>query len=316
MEVQPKLPLVALQLTFRTAGLLRLPPHAGFAWRGAFGHALKRTVCAMRMRPCEGCMLASSCVYPYVFATRPPETTARMSRYDQVPRPFALRSGTLGGGLIEVGGQVALTITVLGNVCRHLAYIVRAMEVAGQQGLGAGRTRLTLLQVEEATLEGCRQDVPPIYVPGADFHLPVPAAPEPPPCPDHVDVDIVTPLRLKEGGDLVTPDRFAARHLLANLIRRISMLMYFHTDTPLEADFRRLKSIAATVAIRENDLHWRELTRNSARQRTLMQMGGLVGSFTADLRGGAAVWPYLWLGQFTQAGKGTTMGLGAYRIVT
>jgi CRISPR/Cas system endoribonuclease Cas6 (RAMP superfamily) len=27
-----------------------------------------------------------------------------------------------------------------------------------------------------------------------------------------------------------------------------------------------------------------------------------------------AFWPYLWLGQWTHAGKGTSMGMGAYTI--
>ena len=41
-------------------------------------------------------------------------------------------------------------------------------------------------------------------------------------------------------------------------------------------------------------------------------MGGVVGSF--DLAGAALgpFWPVLWLGQWTHAGKGCSMGLGRY----
>ena len=61
-------------------------------------------------------------------------------------------------------------------------------------------------------------------------------------------------------------------------------------------------------------LRWHEWTRYSSRQDALLQMGGLLGEITvagADL---SPFWPYLWLGQWTHAGKGTSMGLGKYRI--
>jgi CRISPR/Cas system endoribonuclease Cas6 (RAMP superfamily) len=47
-----------------------------------------------------------------------------------------------------------------------------------------------------------------------------------------------------------------------------------------------------------------------------MQMGGILGSFLLNGEELADFWPYLWLGQWTHAGKGATMGLGRYRIVT
>jgi CRISPR/Cas system endoribonuclease Cas6 (RAMP superfamily) len=43
-------------------------------------------------------------------------------------------------------------------------------------------------------------------------------------------------------------------------------------------------------------------------------MGGLVGSVHLEMRGLEDFWPYLWLGQWTHAGKGTSMGMGAYTI--
>jgi CRISPR/Cas system endoribonuclease Cas6 (RAMP superfamily) len=43
-------------------------------------------------------------------------------------------------------------------------------------------------------------------------------------------------------------------------------------------------------------------------------MGGLLGRFSLAGEGLEPFWPYLWLGQWTHAGKGTSMGLGQYRI--
>ncbi len=45
-------------------------------------------------------------------------------------------------------------------------------------------------------------------------------------------------------------------------------------------------------------------------------MGGLLGSMTMNLERIESLWPYLYLGQWLHAGKGTNMGLGRYRLTT
>lgn len=92
------------------------------------------------------------------------------------------------------------------------------------------------------------------------------------------------------------------------------MLTYFHTDTPLETDFRALVEHARRVAIRNAHLRWYDWTRYSSRQQTTMQMGGLLGELELNADGIEPFWPYLWLGQWTHAGKGASMGLGRYTI--
>jgi hypothetical protein len=56
------LPLRRTRLVLVACGAGRFPAFPGSAWRGAFGHALKRTVCVMRLRPCAGCPLERSCI--------------------------------------------------------------------------------------------------------------------------------------------------------------------------------------------------------------------------------------------------------------
>lgn len=70
---------------------------------------------------------------------------------------------------------------------------------------------------------------------------------------------------------------------------------------------RRLEPAAVKLA-------WKDWTRYSSRQKTTMQMGGLVGEILLELAEDAPFWPYLWLGQWVHAGKGTSMGLGCYTI--
>jgi CRISPR/Cas system endoribonuclease Cas6 (RAMP superfamily) len=66
----------------------------------------------------------------------------------------------------------------------------------------------------------------------------------------------------------------------------------------------------------EADLRWHEWSRYSSRQQTKVQMGGLMGSFALPVDALADFWPWLWLGQWVQVGKGTVMGMGEYVLTS
>jgi hypothetical protein len=260
-------------------------------------------------------MLTSGCLYPYVFETRPPDSSRRMTRYQRVPNPFALYAGPTAMRSLNEGDEISVDLTVIGNASRQLPYFLRAFEIAGERGLTSRRVPFRLVRVEQVPLDASAA-AETIYTPGGEFSLPEPIECRAPVSPGGIILEITTPLRLKEQGDLISPTNFAARHLLSSLIRRVSMLMYFHSDEPLAADFPALKVLASNVKTSDHDLRWLDLTRKSSRQGAMMQMGGIVGRVEIHLGEAEPLWPYLWIGQFTQAGKGTTMGLGHYRIIT
>jgi hypothetical protein len=70
-----------------------------------------------------------------------------------------------------------------------------------------------------------------------------------PALPDEINIEIEAPLRLSHAQHLVTPDTFRFADLFSSLLRRISMLTYFHTDTPLETDFAALTQAARDVPL-------------------------------------------------------------------
>ena len=309
---RPRLPLARYRLHFHAEGRPRLPPYTGSAWRGAFGHALRTAACATGAPSCGGCLLYSSCVYAYLFETAPPPDSAKMRRYNRVPHPFVLRPlPPAPAG--RHGTDQQLLLTVFGRANDQLAYFVHSLQGAGNGGIGAGRTPMTLTAVEQEAPPGSDRWTT-IHVPGQALS-PLPPAPPPVPVPPRrVTLELQTPLRLQSKGRPVGPDRLLVADLAGNLLRRISMLTHFHTDTPLETDFAGLMSRARRLAWTRAEFHWHDWARYSSRQSTRVPMGGLLGS--AALEGAAlgAFWPYLWLGQWCHAGKGTSMGLGAYRL--
>jgi CRISPR/Cas system endoribonuclease Cas6 (RAMP superfamily) len=68
------------------------------------------------------------------------------------------------------------------------------------------------------------------------------------------------------------------------------------------------------LVAREPMLAEADQRRWSAQQKQALDMGGVIGSFVLDMTGRAALFPYLWLGQWVHAGKGAVMGMGAIRV--
>jgi CRISPR-associated endoribonuclease Cas6 len=304
----PILPLARYRLRFKPSGEGRLPAYAGSAWRGALGHALKKTVCVTSLKSCPPCLLYRCCPYPYIFETPPPLTAQKMRKYTAAPHPFVLEPPHEAENELH---QVGLTMIGRGNA--YLPYVVHAFQRVGEQGLGKGRVPMKLIDVRQAEPADTDTWVP-IYEPGGTLKPHPPGVPSVPGAPSAIRLRFQTPLRLQRDERLVTPETFRFSDLFGPLLRRVSMLTYFHTDTPLETDFAGLMQQARRVEPREVKLAWKDWTRYSARQKTEMQMGGLVGEITIDLAEASPLWPYLWLGQWVHAGKGTSMGLGRYTI--
>ena len=302
-------------------GLLAKAGYLGSAWRGAFGHALRRAVCVTRLPACDSCMLLSSCVYPWLFESRTPPNARKLTRYPRTPGPFVLEpfDASYDGGEPTVN----LGVTLFGQANGQLPYVVHAMERAGRTGLTSKRVKLALEDVQAevwgqrsgnavgATVDG-EAGWNTIHEPGGQLAVPEIQPRLAPASPQAVRVRLLTPLRIRRDNRLVDQRGFGFRSLAGVLLRRISLLTAFFGDTPLETDFAGLLRLADSLPIRQRQLRWREWTRYSSRQETKLQMGGLIGWFEVGGPGLESLWPYLWLGQWTHAGRGCSMGLGRY----
>lgn len=122
----------------------------------------------------------------------------------------------------------------------------------------------------------------------------------------------ITPTRLKFDGNLSSKLEF---HILfRNLLRRISLLSYFHCGEELDLDFKALIEEARNINTQQENLHWMDWERYSNRQETKMKMGGFIGSvqFSGDFE---KFMSFLLLGEYIHVGKGTSFGLGKYKIL-
>ena len=314
----PRVALVRYRLRFRSRSGTQPRGFLGSAWRGAFGHALRHTVCITGLPPsCDGCALLASCVYPRTFESRPPADAKKLKLYPTAPNPYVLEPA--GDGDAKDGdtkrAALHLGLTLFGPANDDAPTALQALQRAGRDGLTNARVALDFVDAQAERFGADSEQWTPVQ--SADAGMAVVSAQEPrvPPAPPVVRVQLLSPLRIRGGGRYVGPSEFNFRTFAANLLRRFSLLTYFFGQAPLEVDFAGLLREAEGVPLEDVQLRWRELSRRSSRQRTTIQMGGLVGAFTVRGPQLALFWPCLWLGQWTHIGKGCTMGLGRYVLV-
>lgn len=316
------MPLVRYCLRFRerspSEDFSLLSPRVGYlgsAWRGAFGRELRKTLCVTGLSDCDACSLVRSCAYPMIFENRPPPDATKLTRYPRTPNPYVLEPADQRFDAQD-GTTLNLGITLFGHRAAHLPYVIHALERAGARGLTRRRAALDLIDVQAERWDCDENAENPSWTTidrSLDRSDRAPLArPVAPPIPSVVRVKLISPLRIKKGGHFVGATDFDFRAFAGNLLRRISLLTYFFGDSSLEVDFVELLRHTEQVPLSKANLRWHELTRHSSRQRTTMQMGGLVGSFEIPASTLGLIWPCLWLGQWTHIGKGCTMGLGRY----
>ena len=305
---QSIIPIKTYRFYFDKTNRGHLPTFPGSVWRGSFGHALKKTTCVVRDTPCNQCLLKNACAYSYIFETPPPANAEKMRKYTAAPHPFVLRFPQTG---LPEDSLYILDVILFGHGQRYFPYIVHALQTAGNNGIGGHRQMFALLKIDDIDSQNNSRT---IYqnselLPQQPAELPaIPAM------PNRIEITFHSPLRIKQDNKNLAVREFNFGSLFSTLLRRISMISYFHTDSPLETDFAALTAKARNVQFVSQQLKWYDWTRYSSRQETEMNMGGLVGSVYLDMQDLEDFWPYLWLGQWTHVGKGTSMGMGAYSI--
>ncbi len=290
-----------------------LPRYAGSTWRGAFGHALRRTVCVTGKPECGDCLLRRNCAYSYLFETPPPDEARMLRKYPAAPHPFMIHPEASHGARYQEGDAFTVDLSLIGRGNAQLPYVVHGWQVMGGQGVGQGRGQFNLETVSQQDQDGSWQG---IYRHGTGRLNPLSAASvaEMPKPGGLWSLIFETPVRIQHQEHLMGPDAFQFRGFLAALLRRLSLLCYFHGETVMEIDFRGLLEQAETIRPKATTLHWYDWERYSNRQKTRMRMGGLLGKVVFEGSDLSPFWPWLVAGQRFHVGKGAVMGLGGYRL--
>jgi hypothetical protein len=317
------LPLARYRFTAQVQQPLALTDYAGSLLRGQFGAALRNVACMTRQPTCPGCPLIQTCPYTRIFEAPPPPKGAHaLQDFSQIPNPYVMEPPTPGARVLDTGDSLQFHMVLIGHAIDQLALVIFALQRALGQGLTRQRVPSDLKQVDWIDEQGTAR---PVWTheqatlaehPGT---LQIPAAPA---SAVGITLYIHTPLRLQQQGRPLGVGQLTPRALVAALARRTALLMEFHagknTDQSGWGEAAKHITHLSESLTDTRELHWFDWTRYSSRQQQEMTLGGVLGRWT--LHGGAdalaALWPWLWLGQWLHVGKNATMGMGGYALET
>lgn len=307
----PAIPLARYRLEWRVTAPIRQPDYAGSLLRGAFGHALRHTACMTREKECCGCPLLHTCPYPAIFSP-PPPLEHTLQRFSAIPAPYVIEPPAWGSRILMPGEPMVFHLVLVGRALEELPLILLAWRRAFARGIGPGDATAQLERVLHCHERGEAE----IHRPAEGTLLPHPALVNPPSWPtdtiSSVTLEFTTPLRLQENSRALPPERLNARILLMALIRRICLLLEFHTALKLKPDFSALRTASENLA-ETRQLTWHDWTRYSSRQAQKMALGGVTGTW--NIAGDLSPFsPFLHLGQWIHAGKEAVFGLGGYSL--
>lgn len=301
------------RFVFELLSPLVLSEYSGSAWRGLLGHGLRRVSCVTRARTCDGCPLTDSCVYASVFESR--SAKSGQGRFQVKPHPFVLTVVESAQRQIAAGENLELEISLFGKANIALPYLVQGMAEGGKLGMGRDHAQFVLTGLRQETVLGSGNWIDVYDLDQGRLSLSSVSPAELPPVPEQVDIELLTPLRMKRKGKLVGPGEFEAADFLRQLWRRVQDIGHFYGDGESAYELLLPTSRADSFEDANIFLKWHDWTRYSSRQKTAMQMGGVIGQIRLQGESLKDWWPILWMGQWLHLGKATSMGLGYYQLI-
>lgn len=298
--------LSAVHLRFEAR--LASPDHGlrylGPTLRGAFGKALKSTVCQQRHGECARCLLLQACPYPAIFEGRP-QAGQRSWTAPAAPQPFVL---TVAPPFTWDGDSSTLRwgLTLLGFAAAWSPYVVEAFMRIGKHGIGKTGTQYALERVTNGVTgeDLCKQ--------GEDTMRPPAASPlvlREPPTDGVVRWRLHTPLHIRESStELHSVDGLA---LIQAGRRRWRLLESFYGNPPdpICAQPNPALPKADAFVTREIALRAWDIERYSGRQQRRVTLAGLIGE--AVIEGPwSAVGPWIRSVEQINLGKYASFGFG------
>jgi hypothetical protein len=306
-------PIARFRFTAVASSLIDLPPYTGSAWRGLLASALRRSVCVPGLETCDRCLITAFCAF-YRFFEQGALADTQAARYRSNSPPFVLDVLGDGGRTLAPGEQLTVGLTIIGDSIDFLPYWAYAFQRAGELGIGRGRGRFVPTEITQEIALGA-ESWECVWQPGATTAAPLePVASAFPEPPSALEIELLTPLRIKRRGEWVTAAGFTAAEFLYHLCSRLDRLVTQFGPGGANRFWEAHRAQVEALPPAPCDLRWHDWTRWSSRQQQHMKLGGLLGHFRVPADALPDLWPLLWLGQYLHLGKNTSFGLGAYRV--
>ncbi|MCF6331489.1 MAG: CRISPR system precrRNA processing endoribonuclease RAMP protein Cas6 [Sulfurimonas sp.] len=256
------------------------PPYfIGSQLRGALGYALKKVTCINPSFECAKCFAKENCLY-YEF-------------YEQKNKQHKYRFDfNLGKDFYE------FDFYLFEDVCMKLPYVVSAFHMMlTKNGLGKEKAiykDFDMFINDKNCITGGELKLPKDFINTLKIDNF---------CPD-AKVELQTPLRIKKDNRFVRDDKIELKDIVNSIYQRQMQL--------LDRGFKKFPYEIKGEVIKK-ELSYKELTRKSNRQKTTMNLGGIMGML--EIEGlNEETYNVLKLGELIACGKSTVFGLGKIKV--
>lgn len=257
----------------------KIPYFIGSQIRGALGYSLKKVTCINPSYKCEGCFATTNCLY-----------------YDFYEKKNEFHKYRLD---FELGKDYYdFSLYLYDKTTEKLPYIISALYMMlTQNGLGKDRTKYENLDMyvnDVSCIKNGQISLPAEYI--KQFEI------------DKIRQDItlkfLTPLRIKKDNKFIRSDDLELKDIINSIYQRQMKL--------LDRDYKRFPYEIEGEIVNKN-LQYKELTRLSNRQKTTMNLGGIMGEIKID-NINKECFEVLKLGELIGVGKQTVFGLGKIEL--
>ena len=306
--------------------------------RGGFGHAFRRLCCIPQCTDARTCPLADSCPYKAVFEPSPPPGADRLSKNQDIPRPFVFRAPQSLQTRYEKGKRFEFGLVLIGRALEFLPYFVLSFRELATEGLGLNRAQCTLEQVEQigtcATGNGNGNGKAELIYSaddqvfrssqslGADDWIKARlrdfSGVSGNASTQRLTVHFLTPTLLRADGEVIRRPEF--HHVFKRVRDRINALSTFFGNGPVDVDFRALGKQAERVRTVSSKIEWAERFRTSSKTHQRHELSGFVGKciykFPPDESAISNIEFLEWLalGELLHVGKHTAWGNGRFEL--
>src|SRR5262245_7182396 len=119
----------------------------GSTIRGGFGTAFRRLVCIDLNLDCAACDLRYTCPSTRVFSPFVPQEAERLSKNQNIPRPFIIKPPLGWTTSYRPGESLVFDFVAIGEAIQYLPYFIVAFRELGASGFGLNRARCELSSI-------------------------------------------------------------------------------------------------------------------------------------------------------------------------
>ncbi|GAB4334720.1 MAG: CRISPR system precrRNA processing endoribonuclease RAMP protein Cas6 [Calditrichia bacterium] len=276
-----------------------------FFIRSIIGLQLRKVVCLFRDRECGRCQIQHHCAYALVFENPVSPEQSTLPGRNFAPHPFILVNPDI---IPRRDNQLTFTLTLIGRAIQFFPYFFYAIKKGGEDGIFYNRMPFRIKSVSCDGLEMLLSEEELAAPP--DNHLWMFDAKTQQQWDQQLKIQFVTPLRYKWRGKYQR--QISYPELINSIYRRMRMLTDFYGEPNGDSTEFRLEP---KKQVKQNaTFRWKDYSRYSARQRTSIKLGGIIGELNVKGTLSAQELALLRAGEIFHVGKNVGFGLGQIKI--